>query len=480
MKNQKSVFQKTSQAQLRTFIGVSVIAAMGVFQVVSGCSNALKMTSNGSVALNATSKVPPLSFKKVDNLSIQSELLGIGFLDANKALLFLGDGSSVGVELGGDAVNPKVMKPTPEPDTVADGATVVALSPNEYWSVNKNKLVLRYEKEGSGLATVSADVTFDDKPTVVAASRSAILLRVGESYKLIRISGKLEIVYEDNLNFMGQASPMTRVVGAGIIGDSSFWVSDGERLVSLLIKGPGETPTILSQKVQTVGLSAPTNIGFYVKEASGKVSLVGAALGYRKSDGSFFKASETGSATAGGGGGGGSSSGEIADASVLKLVQDNCVGCHGPTASNAFKGATKIDSWKTSASKLKMHLENNSMPPGGAQLPVRQSLAAYLKSVAGLDVNIAAPTPTPSVTATPDPKLAEFNSTYKTLIQNSCVNGCHTHTFHLGNEATFDRVKLAAAGMKARLDNSSMPRAPVTITAAQRTMLSTWLGSLNP
>ncbi|NBW80896.1 cytochrome c [bacterium] len=290
--------------------------------------------------------------------------------------------------------------------------------------------------------------------------------------------GKLEIAYDAPLDFAGKAGPMTSIVGYGIIGDKGFWVTDGERRVSMMIKAPGQTPDVFAERITVSGQGPGTMISFNVVESNSAPVLLGSAVAYRKSDRAILKTDDLSSGT---GGSTGAEVGVIADAEVLKLVTANCLSCHGAGASNGFKDATKEASWKASATKLKEKLEANTMPPpSGGQLSMRQALAAYVTKVSGVVVNIgsATPTPTPTPTGTPDPKLAEFNATYKTMIQNSCVNGCHTHAFHLGNEPTYDRVKAAKAAMKDRLDTKSMPRAPVTISDAQRTMLSNWLGSL--
>ncbi|MEN9529942.1 MAG: hypothetical protein RI932_1815, partial [Pseudomonadota bacterium] len=75
-------------------------------------------------------------------------------------------------------------------------------------------------------------------------------------------------------------------------------------------------------------------------------------------------------------------------------------------------------------------------------------------------------------------------NTYRALIRTSCVNNCHDHVFDEANDVTFDAVKRNAIGMKGRLDSADparrMPRAPVTISAGDRTNLSNWLGTLNP
>jgi hypothetical protein len=458
-------------------LALSVVVGATLIGATTACSNSININpqSVGTVGARSTSNANA-AFRSLPNVTIASnaEVLGISFSDKNKPVFFLDNGTSVSLDLS--AASPALNTVNPPADLSLADAKFFPVTESDCWAVSQKEIKLRYQKDGSSFAIIGANVNFASEPQIVAANSRAILLKVGSAYKLIKVSGKLEIIYDAQLDFAGKTAPMTNFVGIGLIGDSGFWVTDGERRVSIIVKAANQTPQVVAERITISGQGSGSVISFNVVESNSTPSLLGSAVAYRKSDRAILRTDDLGEG--GSGGGPASEPGTIADLEVLNLVNANCTGCHGATASNGFKDATKEASWKSSAAQLKEKLEANTMPPGGGQLSMRQALAAYVTKVSGVVVNVGSATPTPTATATPDPKLAEFNATYKTLIQNSCVNACHTHVFQLGNEATYDRVKAAKTAMKGRLDNNSMPRAPVSITPDQRTMLSNWLGSL--
>lgn len=467
------------QVRLRSTLAVAFISGATLIAAASACSNAININPQSSNSHGARSVSDTVAvFKTLPNTTISptAEVVALSFTNKNKAVFLLDNGTSTSLDL--DAASPTLNVVNPPADfSIADGK-LFPISKADCWGVSAKEIKLRYQKDPTSSAVIAAAVNFGAEPLVLAATGRTILLRVGSTYKLIRSTGKLEIVFDGALDFAGKTSPMPNISGAGLIGESGFWVTDGERRVYFIVKTANQSPLIIPEKINVSGQGSGSMISFNVVESNLKIGLLGAAVAYRKSDRAVLKTDSLGDGV--GNDSAPVDSGTIADAQVLKLVTANCAGCHGAGASNGFKDATKEASWKASAAQLKARLEANSMPPGGGQLSLRQSLAAYITKVSGIAVNISATTATPEPTATamPDPKLAEFNATYKTLIQNSCVNGCHTHAFHNGNEATYDRVKSAKTAMKTRLDNNSMPRAPVTITADQRRMLSDWLGTL--
>ncbi|MEN9824917.1 MAG: hypothetical protein RI953_662 [Pseudomonadota bacterium] len=460
-------------------LALSVVVGATLVGATTACSNTINIKPNftGSSGPKSNSNLNA-QFRALSNVSIpaNAEVVGISFSDKNKPVILLDNGTSAALDLGVESPSPNTLNP-PNDLSLAD-AKFFPVTETDCWAVSQKEIKLRYQKDASSTSISGASVNFASEPQVVSANSRAILLKIGSAYKLIKASGKLEIIYDAPLDFAGKTAPMTNIAGTGLIGDSGFWVTDGERRVSIIVKAANQAPIVIAERITVSGQGTGSMIAFNVVDANSTPSLLGSAVAYRKSDRAFLRTDDLGDG--GAGGSTGAEPGVIADAEVLKLVNASCVGCHGAGATNEFKDATKEASWKASAASLKEKLEANSMPPGGGQMALRQTLAAYITKVSGVVVNIpsATPTPTPTPTGTPDPKLAEFNATYKTLIQNSCVNACHTHTFQLGNEATYERVRAAKVGMKARLDNNSMPRAPVTITAAQRTMLSTWLDSL--
>ncbi|NBW81059.1 hypothetical protein EBR21_04825 [bacterium] len=175
---------------------------------------------------------------------------------------------------------------------------------------------------------------------------------------------------------------------------------------------------------------------------------------------------------------------------TLDEAKQFCVACHSSTSSVAGASVwNKADGgeadWKAFAMKAKFAVESDLMPIPPMSASNKSRFLAFLNSLQ----MPTQPTPTPTAPSVPTPvvgtptpttnsKLVEFNSTYKALIQNSCVNGCHMHVYQLGNEVTFDRVVVAGPMMKSRLDNGSMPRPPVMIAPNVRQALSSWLGSL--
>ncbi|MFZ9520163.1 MAG: c-type cytochrome [Silvanigrellaceae bacterium] len=458
-------------------LAVSLVSGSALLIVASACSNSININpqSSNSAGKSKTSKTSA-AFDVLPNVTVPSngEVLGLSFTDKNKALFLLDNGSSLALDLGSE--NPTLSNLTAPADFSVPETKLYPVTEADCWAVGQKEIKLRFQKDPSSVAVLGANVNFASEPVVVTASSRALLLKVGNTYKLLRAAGRLEILFDGPLDFQGKTAPMPSILGAGLIGEIGFWVSDGDRRVAFLIKNVGQLPVIVADKI-SVSHQGSSQVGFNVVESNSAIGFLGSAVAYRKSDRAVLKSENLGdgftSEPAAPG------SGDIPDAEVLQLVTTNCAGCHGPGATNGFQDATKEASWKSSAAQLKEKLEANAMPPGGGQLSLRQSLAAYLTKISGLTVNVGTTaTPTPTATAAPDPKLAEFNSTYKTLIQNSCVNGCHTHGFHLGNEATYERVKANKTAMKTRLDNNSMPRTPVTITTQQRTMLSNWLGSL--
>ena len=463
------------KAQSPTLLVAALVALGGGFGVgvLPACSNAMKMSSTSGVKYVVAGAVGQIDFKTLSlaNVALDGEVVALSFTESNKALILMNNRSSIALDTSQASGGPVLLNPTPQPND-AD-AKIYPIGKQEYWALSPQKVALIVTKTDGGEVVSRASVDFGGEPEVLSVSRTAVLLRVGSVYKILRLAGKFEFSYDGPLDFKGRSSPLTKIVGAGLVGDSGFWVSDGERIVSVIVRKIDQEPEIISQKIKQSGLGDASHVAFHVVQKEAKLQLEGSALAYRTKEKVLLSSGSIGGQT--------TNSDAIGDAVVVDLIKNNCSGCHLDTAANGFKGALKVSSWKASADKIKMHLEANSMPPGGTQVETRQKLGQFLKSVSGVDVNIVVPTSTPMPSATPDQtKITEFNNTYRTLIRSTCVNGCHDHVFDEANDVTFDEVKRRAIGMKQRLDNNSMPRAPITISATNRTLLSNWLGSLNP
>ena len=467
------------KAQSPTLLVAALVALGGGFGVgvLPACSNAMKMSSTSGVKYVVAGAVGQIDFKTLSlaNVALDGEVVALSFTESNKALILMNNRSSIALDTSQASGGPVLLNPTPQPND-AD-AKIYPIGKQEYWALSPQKVALIVTKTDGGEVVSRASVDFGGEPEVLSVSRTAVLLRVGSVYKILRLAGKFEFSYDGPLDFKGRSSPLTKIVGAGLVGDSGFWVSDGERIVSVIVRKIDQEPEIISQKIKQSGLGDASHVAFHVVQKEAKLQLEGSALAFRTKEKVLLSSGSIGGQT--------TNSDAIGDAVVVDLIKNNCSGCHLDTAANGFKGALKVSSWKASADKIKMHLEANSMPPGGTQVETRQKLGQFLKSVSGVDVNIViatpTPTPTPMPSATPDQtKITEFNNTYRTLIRSTCVNGCHDHVFDEANDVTFDEVKRRAIGMKQRLDNNSMPRAPITISATNRTLLSNWLGSLNP
>jgi hypothetical protein len=453
---------------------VSLIGSIAAIGALPACSNALKVsTAAGPTSVLPASGVGEIAFKELSlgSVSLEADVVAVGYTSRNKGLVFLSNKSSIALDLEQESGAPALLTPTLE--TADNEAKIYPFGRDEYWALTASKAAHVFTKDDGGEVVTRAEIQFGGEPQVLAANRTAVLVRVGQLYKLLRVVGKFEFVYDGPLDFRGRTAPLSKIVGAGIVGDSGFWVSDGERVVSMIFRSPGKDPEIIAQKFKVSGLGNATSMALLVAEKDGKLHLQGSALAVRGSERVVLRSGNLDAIVG--------ASDVVSDPVVADLIKNNCIGCHGDTASNNFKGALKVSAWKASADKIKFYLEGNSMPPGGTALETRQKLGQFLKSVSGVEVNIAVATATPTSTATPDPaKINEFNNTYRALIRASCVNGCHDHLFDEANDVTFDAVKRNAVGMKRRLDNRTMPNMPVTITDNNRTLLSNWLGTLNP
>jgi len=458
-------------------------AAVSIFGCVAGigalpaCSNSLKVSSQAG----PTSVVPMAPSGSIDfrplgleGISLDSDVLALSYTEKNKGLIVLGNKSAIGLDLDQEAGAPTIFTPSLQP---ADSdAKVYPFGRNDYWALTPTKVAHVVEKSDGGEVVSRADVNFGGEPQVLAVSKTVILVRVGQVYKVLRNQGRFEFIYDGALDYKGRTAPLSKVIGAGLVGESGFWISDGERVVSFIVRAPNQAPEIIAQKFKTAGLGDASLVALLVAEKDGKLLLQGSGLAYRAAGKVFLRTGNLDGATA--------TSDVISDPAVADLIKNNCVGCHGDNAANGFKGALKVSAWTASANKIKGFLEANTMPPGGTVLETRQRLAQFLKSVSGVEATIAAPTAVPTTVATPDlTKVNEFNNTYRAIIRTNCVNSCHDHVFDEANDVTFDDVKRNAVGMKGRLDSTGpnrMPRAPVNIPAAVRTNLSNWLGTLNP
>jgi hypothetical protein len=460
---------------------VTLLGCIGGGLGLSACSNALKVSSQaGPTTVVPAGSVGPIAFSSfnLEGLSIDSEVVGLSYITRNRAIILLNNKSSIGLNLNEDKIQAVLYAPTPQS---ADAeARIFPFGKNKYWALSDKKVAHVVEADDGSAVVSRADVDFGGEPEVLAVDRNAILLRVGNLFKVLRIQGKFEFVFDGPLDFKGRTAPLAKIVGAGLIGENGFWLSDGERVISLIVRNPGQDPEIIPQKFTFAGAGNVSFLALRVVEKDGKLKLQGTGLAFRSNGKVLLRTRNLDSEHS-------SSNDTISDTEVVGLINSNCISCHAANASYTFKDALKVSSWKSSAEKLKFHLEANSMPPGGAPLETRQKLAQFLKSVSGVEVNIVAPsaTSTPQTAPTPDPvKVNEFNNTYRALIRTSCVNNCHDHVFDEANDVTFDAVKRNAIGMKGRLDSADparrMPRAPVTISAGDRTNLSNWLGTLNP
>lgn len=450
---------------------LTVFACLGLLFANPACSNALQINTQ-SISKSDNVETKSLNLQLTDQLaaSASGEILGVTFLSRDKVLVLLKSGQSLEVNLADTKASPVTYE---LPSAVkTSGEKAVALGNDEYWSLSKSKVTLQAKKDGDSVQLVSANVDFAEEPVILAATRNSVLLRVGEAYKLLRVAGRVEVVYDDVLNFYGRSSQLSNILGVGIIGDSGFWVTDGSRLISILPRSAGEIPSIIVQKIK-LSSGDFDYVSVNIDLSQGRTAALGSAVARRRSDGGLFKSQSLGE---GAGKTDVTPTDKNLDPTIAELIKNNCAGCHGASASNAFQNALSEDAWKKNAAAIKSQLEANTMPPGGGKLEVRQSLAAFLKKLTGLEVNIPSSEPKPVVTVVPDKNV--FDPAIKTIIQTSCVNSCHEHGFQLGKEASFDRVKLNASAMKGRVDNNSMPRSPVTISAQDRALLSKWLGDI--
>jgi len=409
------------------------------------------------------------------DFALAGRIVGSGFSSKNRALVLLDNGTSVGIDLDATEPAPQVYKPTVLPED--SSAKVYPLSEREYWAFSPSSVALITYKNDDSKVVQRAKVSFGDAaPTVLSVSTERALVRIGDTYQIISGQGKFGSNLVTPLDYRGRSTPLESVVGHGIAGDESFWISDGSKIV--FFKGKeGSLADVRVQRVELEGLAESSLLSFQFEEVDGDPRLIGRAFAHNSTNGRFLRSQEPASDAVSGRP---VAAVEIEDTESRELVKQNCLGCHGN--SGGFNEALKIQSWKQNAEKIKTQLEKNSMPPGGAELETRQKLAALLEKLSAVKANIkdVSDEKKPEVPQD-DPKLAEFNNTFKAIIERSCM-GCHDHVHGRAAPAEFERIKRNAIDMKGRIDNNSMPPAAANnrINAADRAALSQWLGTLNP
>ncbi|MEY2986678.1 MAG: hypothetical protein RJB13_199, partial [Pseudomonadota bacterium] len=412
------------------------------------------------------------------DFKLSGKVIGSGFTSKNKSLIMLDNGSSVGIDLNASEPTPQVYQPSPLPEDAA--AKIYPVGEREYWAFTSSSVALITYREDDSKVVQRANVAFGDSaPTVLSVSRAQALLKVGENYQIISGQGKFGLNLATRLDYRGRTTPLETLLGFGIAGDERFWVSDGSKIV--FFKGKrGVLADVTVQRVQVDGLTDSSTVSFQFEEVNGEPQLTGRGLAYSEKNGRFLRSQELGADSV---------SGpvavlEIDDPESRELVQQNCLSCHGK--SGGFEEALKIDSWKANAEKIKVQLEKNKMPPGGAQPEARIKLAALLEKLTSVKAVIKVDDEDddrsePEV----NPRVAEFDNRYKAIIEASCLAACHDHV-HGGTAppAIFDTIRRNARGMKARMDSANRPMPPANqanrITPDNRAALSQWLGTLNP
>jgi hypothetical protein len=413
----ESLDQATKDRNLKTksflrLLSVTSVTSLGL--AFAACSNSISISSPLFSADYVTAAAMTyVTFDQKSLLQVPEEILAISANSRNSLLILRKDGASLEI----DPTNPdsKPVKYEAPPEAKADGVTVVPVGQNAFWSVSKEKLLLKFKKDADSDVEASANTNFNEDPIVLSASRTSLLLKVGSMLKLLQFSTKLEMTYNGNLDFGGKAPAINKLLGAGLVGTSGFWVSDGVSTAVIKVTNLAETPKIILQNIKIPSADIDF-VTLRINDKGSKPKVVGSIFAYSK------------------------------------------------------------------AAKMIVKSQNDLIGDDPEDAPPSQSTATVSPTPTPVADQTAAPkvTATPDVPAKPDIKLVEFDTMYRTVIQNSCINNCHTHGFQDGNAPTFARVKNSAVGMKGRLDNRSMPRAPVTITDAQRKMLSDWLATLNP